>query len=346
MNSVVETFCVEDVYNLESEIGKELENIIDVYGVEATNLMPKVLSALEHLEFCVVRNDRVDLEVSCLNSTIAQLQFEKVEKQECKSKLEKELEQIENIWREETNKLSELVSKLKEENFQLSNSLKEKENILSEKSSANIPEQELKVVQKLKEIVERQREQIDKKDREFNTKCNDVDAIQQQVQKLVLLNKDLQRKQKHQQQQMKAIIEEKAQLQVCLEECQTEIQQLRDQLGIAMKKNFKLAQAEGKVVSDLKGKMVIDLDDPFRPRFTIADMRKVIFEKNELKTKISELENELTLCKPSLASRSESQSDIVPPVEDLQVQGPINREPEEKLFLSTKTSGIHRLDVF
>ncbi|XP_076345649.1 RILP-like protein homolog isoform X4 [Tachypleus tridentatus] len=278
MNSVVETFCVEDVYNLESEIGKELENIIDVYGVEATNLMPKVLSALEHLEFCVVRNDRVDLEVSCLNSTIAQLQFEKVEKQECKSKLEKELEQIENIWREETNKLSELVSKLKEENFQLSNSLKEKENILSEKSSANIPEQELKVVQKLKEIVERQREQIDKKDREFNTKCNDVDA--------------------------------------------------------------------GKVVSDLKGKMVIDLDDPFRPRFTIADMRKVIFEKNELKTKISELENELTLCKPSLASRSESQSDIVPPVEDLQVQGPINREPEEKLFLSTKTSGIHRFFRF
>ncbi|XP_022241544.1 RILP-like protein 1 isoform X2 [Limulus polyphemus] len=258
----------------------------------------------------------------------------------------RELEQIEDIWREETNKLSELVSKLKEENFQLSSSLKEKESFLSEKSSASISEQELKVSQKLKEIVDRQREQIDQKNRELNQKSNDIDAIQQQVQKLVHLNKDLRRKQKHQQHQMRAIVEEKAELQVCLEDCQREIQQLHDQLGIAMKENLELAQAEGELVPDLRGKMVIDLDDPARPRFTIADLKKVIFEKNELKAKISELEDELKLYKPSLPSRSDIQSDIVPPIEDLPVQGPINREPDEKLFRSTRTSGIHRFFRF
>ncbi|XP_076364631.1 RILP-like protein 1 isoform X2 [Tachypleus tridentatus] len=343
MNSVVERLCVEDVYDLASEIGKEFEKIIDVYGAEViTSLMPKVICALEQLESCAVRNDRVDLEISDLNSAIAQLQYEKIEKQESKSKLEKELEHIEDIWREETNQLSELVSKLKEENFRLSSSLKEKEIFLSEKSTSCFPDQELMVAQKLKEIVDRQREQLDQKDRELHQKCNDIESLQQQVQKLVHLNKDLRRKQKHQQSQMRAFVEEKAELQVRVEEHQKELQQLRERLGTAVKENLELAQAESELVPDLRGKMVIDLDDPNRPRFTIDELKRIMFERNDLKARISELEDELSLFRPTHPPKSDNEGELERTIEELPVQGPINKEPEEKLFPWMKPSGIRR----
>ncbi|XP_022249524.1 RILP-like protein 1 isoform X2 [Limulus polyphemus] len=254
----------------------------------------------------------------------------------------RELEQIEDIWREETNKLSELVTELKEENLRLCSSLKEKENSLSEKSSSCVSEQELKIAQKLKEIVDRQREQIEQKDQELHQKCNDVEVLQLQLQKLVQFNKDLRRKQKHQQCQMKAIVEEKVELQVQLEEYQSELQQLRSQLGVAVKENLELAQAESELVPDSKRKFVIDLDDPERPQFTVDELKRIMFERNDLKAKISELQDELTLYKPQPPSKS----DVVDPVEELPVQGPINKEPEEKLYPSTKPSGIRRFFQF
>ncbi|XP_076340051.1 RILP-like protein 1 isoform X3 [Tachypleus tridentatus] len=338
MNSVVEKVCVEDVYDLASEIGKEFEKIIDIYGIEIiTSLMPKVICALEQLEFCASRNDSVDLEISDLNSVIVQLQYEKIGKQEYKSKLEKELEQIEDIWREETNRLSELVTELKEENLRLYSSLKEKENILSEKSSGCVSEQDLKIAQKLKEIVDRQREQIEQKDQELHHKCNDVEVLQLQLQELVQFNKDLQSKQKYQQCQMKALVEEKMELQVQLEEYQRKLQQLRSQLGVAVKENLELAQVENELVLDLQRKIVIDLDDPERLQLTVDEIKRIMCERNDLKAKMNELQDELTLCK----SQPPSKSDVVDPV-----QGPINKEPEEKLFPPAKPLGIRRFFQF
>ena len=46
------------------------------------------------------------------------------------------------------------------------------------------------------------------------------------------------------------------------------------------------------------GKMVIDLSDPNRPRFTLNELRHVLTERNELKTKLIEVEEELQTFKP------------------------------------------------
>lgn len=46
------------------------------------------------------------------------------------------------------------------------------------------------------------------------------------------------------------------------------------------------------------GKMVIDLKDPNRPRFTLNELREVLLERNELKTKLIEVEDELKHYKP------------------------------------------------
>ena len=48
----------------------------------------------------------------------------------------------------------------------------------------------------------------------------------------------------------------------------------------------------------LEGKMLIDLADPDRPRFTMQELRQVLLERNELKTKLIEVEEELNTYKP------------------------------------------------
>lgn len=47
-----------------------------------------------------------------------------------------------------------------------------------------------------------------------------------------------------------------------------------------------------------EGKMVIDLNDPNHPRFTLTELRDVLHERNELKTKVTTLEEELQQYKP------------------------------------------------
>lgn len=46
------------------------------------------------------------------------------------------------------------------------------------------------------------------------------------------------------------------------------------------------------------GKMVIDLKDPNRPRFTLNELRTVLMERNELKAKLIAVEEELADYKP------------------------------------------------
>lgn len=44
--------------------------------------------------------------------------------------------------------------------------------------------------------------------------------------------------------------------------------------------------------------MLIDMKDPDRPRFTLHELREVLQERNELKTKLIEVEEELHFYKP------------------------------------------------
>ena len=44
---------------------------------------------------------------------------------------------------------------------------------------------------------------------------------------------------------------------------------------------------------NMKGKMIIDLSDPDRPRFTLHELQTVLAERDELKLDVMELEDEL-----------------------------------------------------
>lgn len=76
-----EEMSVVDVYDLASDIGKECEKIIDLFGADSLlKLMPKVINVLELLENTATRNESENTRMQELNDRIAHLECEKQEK--------------------------------------------------------------------------------------------------------------------------------------------------------------------------------------------------------------------------------------------------------------------------
>lgn len=52
---------------------------------------------------------------------------------------------------------------------------------------------------------------------------------------------------------------------------------------------------------DLSGKIVFSENDPNRPRFTLQELKDILQERNSLKARVSDLEDELAVFKPRAA---------------------------------------------
>jgi len=102
---------------------------------------------------------------------------------------------------------------------------------------------------------------------------------------------------------MHCLVDERAELQVTLQDQQRETAILAKRLGLAAKENEDLAQS-ATVEPDMKGKVVYELDDPNRPRFTLAELKDILQERNSLKARVSDLEDELELYRPNTRCKS------------------------------------------
>lgn len=81
---------VVDVYDLASDIGKECEKIIDLYGAAAVKgLMPRVITALELLEQLATRNEQENAQLLELQNKVSLLENDKIEKAEYRAKFER-----------------------------------------------------------------------------------------------------------------------------------------------------------------------------------------------------------------------------------------------------------------
>ena len=85
---------------------------------------------------------------------------------------------------------------------------------------------------------------------------------------------------------------------------------------------------------DLTNKAVYDLDDPDRPRFTTAELKEILHERNELKARVSDLEDELELYRPK--------PETVEDYKDAPVQGPLPYEPDDAPWKKASESGIRK----
>jgi hypothetical protein len=95
------------------------------------------------------------------------------------------------------------------------------------------------------------------------------------------------------------------------------------------------------------------LDRENMPRFSLAELRQVLNEKNDLKARLLQAEEELADLRPKL--RAQQQKEYVwarapcPHLyreEELVVYGPMPREPDEKLYpwkYKRQQSGVRKL---
>ncbi|XP_033748192.1 RILP-like protein 1 isoform X4 [Pecten maximus] len=401
----IDVISVVDVYDQAAGIGKEFEKLIEGYGVEAvTDLMPKVIKSLEQLETLAARYEKETNEISDLKFLIEKLEIEKNEKQQERLRYEEELEKIEEEWRKETKELLTSVSRLQEDNRRMKDALNDqKQSMAHEVAQVTkiTEEKEIEVLIKLKDTVDKQREELRKTKQELKERAVDCEALESQLEQIVRVNSELRRKNNTHKKQTKNLLEEKVDLETQLADKEQQITHIADMIKEqeaieeekkANKRVQKLSEAsaeedhdqENNLPQDLNdevlnvdvalgnvdgttpleqlegenmavlqhklstiGKMVIDMKDPNRPRFTLNELRTVLMERNELKTKLIEVEEELTAFKPKLDADSanaclESSTDSIGE-EDLPVQGPINKEPDDKLYPGLKReTGIRK----
>ncbi|XP_026278870.1 RILP-like protein homolog isoform X1 [Frankliniella occidentalis] len=297
---------VIDVYDIASEIGKEFEKMIDVYGTDAViNLMPKVINALEQLEGLATRNERENNQIQELKARIAQLEKDKIGKAEDRQRFEMELEQIEEHWREESRDLEAMVSHLQEENRKLSSVLAEKKQAEKAPDPGALlsPEVDMALVQRLRGLVDRLKDQLRQRDRELLSKQTEMESLSSQVEQLTIISRELRRKQRLGQTQIHSLIDERADFLAQLHDQQREVQSLRQRLGLAEKENEDLS-ISAQDSPDLTNKVIYDKDDPNRPRFTTQELKDILHERNELKARVSDLEDELEMYRPKEPPKS------------------------------------------
>lgn len=348
------SITVLDVYDIAASIGKEFETIIDRYGPDSVaNLMPKVISVLEELEDFAQRFDSEGRELIALQLAVQRLELEKLDRAQDQNRSEKEFEQLEATWQSETRELTQLVERLKEENCQLKEAIKEKKERRDSISQPRQPNdgcvEEIQLMLRLKNVIDRQKVEIRGMRRQLAQKNVDLDAMQQQATRLAKLNAILRRKHFVSKRQADQLLSEKNDLELMLQTKEHLIQQMREHVchhhhgptnelgrtspspnvGMTASMIKELASpgtppvrlTESQLIEHLNAedKMITDANDSSRLHFTDQELRDLLTERNELKSRLIEVEEELSVYKRA--------GDDEPPV-----QGPINREPFEKIY--------------
>ncbi|XP_044029417.1 RILP-like protein 1 isoform X7 [Siniperca chuatsi] len=343
----VADLTVMDVYDIAAVVGQEFERIIDQYGCEAlSRLMPKVVRVLEILEVMVSRNS-ISPETEELRLELDKLRLERLDRLEKEKKHRKELELVEDVWRGEAQDLLSQIAQLQEENKSLLTNMSIKDPMSEEdlQRHEGMTERERQVMKKLKEVVDKQRDEIRAKDRELTLKNEDIEALQQQQSRLMKINHDLRHKISVVEAQGKALIEQKVELEAGAQARGQEVSALRQEVtrlrerlqGDLPAHNPEEpppqppSPAEEALCEEESG--ALDPKDPNRPRFTLQELRDVLHERNELKAKVFLLQEELAYYK-SDETEDEIGTPSPSPSPELRTRSRSSAQPE---------SGIKRL---
>ncbi|XP_014880858.1 RILP-like protein 1, partial [Poecilia latipinna] len=142
------------------------------------------------------------------------------------SSVAQELEQVEDVWRGEVQDLLSQITQLQAENKRLLVSLSLKESPVTEedlqKHEAQTSEKESQVIQKLKDLADKQRDEIRAKDHELTLRNEDVEALQLQQHRLIRINQDLLHRTGLMEAQGKTLIQQRAELEASAQAQQQE----------------------------------------------------------------------------------------------------------------------------
>ncbi|CAF1105546.1 unnamed protein product [Rotaria sordida] len=308
---------VLDVYDEAALIGKDFERIIEVYGTEIIrDLVPKVIRILELLELQATKNEKEADKFIEMKSRITRLEMEKNETRELREKFNHELELIEEQWRKEADNLMGLVSKLEDENRRLrdelqhKNDLNEKSNLPSPTEIISVTREELQCIKSLTEENIKLKRMLKIKDKELAQKTLNIEAVQDQLERVCKFNCTLRQKNTFSTNQTQRLMVEKLDLEVQLKEKENFINHMKDRVTDEL-------TSPTSPINPINDFTTLEAN---QPRFSFEELRQLLWERNDLKTKLMEVEEELRLFKEQEDDNNGA------------VEGPIPLEPDEKLY--------------
>ncbi|XP_031635140.1 RILP-like protein homolog [Contarinia nasturtii] len=349
-DSIPSDLSVVDVYDLASEIGKECEKIIDCYGADAvTALMPKVVNALEMLEALASRNENENTTMQALSDRVASLESEKIERAVFREKLQRELETIEEQWHSETKELMDMVNKLQDENRRFRHNEYKNVDCVNDgkqvpKSGQNVSnllnESDFQKLKRLRGQMEKQRDELMCRDQEIEEKNTEIENFSIQLERLKSSGRESRKRQKLLQTQVQKLLDERSDLLVQIQDQKREINVLRRSLGFGGNEKLDLRK-----VASSAGCSLLSNDD----------LKPLLLERDSLKSKVKELENELKQLKPDAKNddddakmeniAEEKTPEKIPDAEedDPPVQGPLPYEPDDAPWKrSSEGSGVRK----
>ncbi|CAG0913344.1 unnamed protein product [Notodromas monacha] len=281
MDSEPESLTVVEVYDMATDVGKEFERIIDQHGPAVVQgVMPKVIAILERMESVAMRNEAEFQRIQDYESRIHQLESDRNEKAECRVKYERDLETMEESWTKETRDLGLLVSQLKQENARLAG-------IIANQPSSAVPmspELDHGIVERLQNKVDSLRDQVRRQDFRIYELERQLDSSQTSLETMNGSCRDLKRRLKSVKEQIVLMVGERADLQTELVELTRENSALKQEKALSSTPQASFIEAQ---------KLVYDVDDPDRPRFTTQELKEILHERNELKERVNYLEDKM-----------------------------------------------------
>ncbi|XP_061585992.1 RILP-like protein 1 isoform X2 [Cololabis saira] len=221
---------VMDVYDLAAALGQEFERVIDRFGCECiVGVVPRVVRVLELLETLVGRGAGGQ-EAEELRRELARLNQERSDRCLQERKHQRELEQVEDIWKGEVQDLLSQITQLQAENKKLLVSLSLRESPMTEEDRQKhegMSEREKQVMKKLKDLVDKQRDEIRARDHELSLRNKDVEAFQMQQHRLIRVNQDLLHRLGITEAQGKTLIQQRAELEAAAQARQQEYEVLQ-----------------------------------------------------------------------------------------------------------------------
>ncbi|XP_045929702.1 RILP-like protein 1 isoform X1 [Micropterus dolomieu] len=286
---------VDDVYEIAKLIGAEVEKLIDGCGKDSVvGLVPKIVKVLELLESFASRNHAHKLKEEELLKTFETIQLQQQKKRtgkeseegNDKNEIRQELQQKEEQWRRRCEELQVQVQQLQEDREELQSRLKG-----SHAQDDRVQRQEREVMLKLKQVVDKQRDELRAKVQEITAISKEVEALQEQLERFMKMNAELRHKQNVMQAQLRTTVERKADMEADLKEKNKEIENLQAQLD---RTNSNSPSNPSQTAREAKEKPTVDHKDPDQPCFTKKEVRDIIFERNELKTNLFLVQEELS----------------------------------------------------
>ncbi|CAF1415554.1 unnamed protein product [Rotaria sordida] len=186
-----------------------------------------------------------------------------------------------------------LVSKLQDENRRLrddlehNNDLHNKSDLTNSIETISITREELQCIKNLTEENIKLKRSVKSKDKELTQKTLDIEAIHAQLERMCKANCTLRQKNSFTTNQSQRLMVEKLDLEIKLKEKENFINQMKDRVGDELLSPTSSINP----INDLAN------FEANQPRFTLEELRQVLWERNDLKTKLMEVEEELRIFK-------------------------------------------------